>query len=49
MGTPFWFVVFERLSHEPPHVALLGFDVFRRINRDEPKLIDDLLVLGQDA
>jgi hypothetical protein len=49
MGTPSWFVIFERLSHEPAHVVLLGFDVFRRINRDELKLIDDLLVLGQDA
>jgi hypothetical protein len=49
MGTPSWFVIFKRLSHEPAHVVLLGFDVFCRIQRDELKLIDDLLVLGQDA
>ncbi len=28
---------------------MLGFDVFRRIHRDELTLIDDLLVLGQDT
>src|SRR4029077_16316907 len=49
MGSPSWFVIFERLSHELAHVVLLGFDVFRRIHRDELKLVDDLLVLSQDA
>jgi hypothetical protein len=49
MGAPSWFVILERLSHEPAHVVLLGFDFFRRIDRNELKLIDDLLVLGEDA
>ena len=49
MGAPSWFVIFQRLSHEPAHLVLLGFDVFCRVHRDELKLIDDLLVLGQDA
>src|SRR6185436_10552293 len=48
MGSPSWFVIFERLSHELAHLVLLGFDVFRRIHRNELKLVDDLLVLGQD-
>src|SRR4029077_2724027 len=49
MGASSWFVIFERLSYELAHVVLLGFDVFCRIHRDELKLIDDLLVLSQDA
>jgi len=49
MGAPSWFVIFERLSHEPAHVVLLGLDVFRGVHRDELKLIDDLFVLVQDA
>jgi hypothetical protein len=49
MGTPSWFVIFERLSHEQAHLVLLGLDFFRRIHRNELTLIDDLLVLGQDA
>src|SRR6185503_12383063 len=49
MSTSPWFVIFERLSHEPAHVVLLGFDIFRGVHRDELKLIDDLVVLVQDA
>jgi hypothetical protein len=49
MGAPSWFVIIERRSHELAHLVLLGFDVFRRIYCDELKLIDDLLILGQDA
>src|SRR4026209_1235279 len=49
MGTPPWFVIFERLSHEPAHVVLLGLDIFRGVHLDELKLIDDLVVLVQDA
>src|SRR5262245_54736817 len=48
MGSPSWFVVFERLSHELAHLVLLSLDVFRRIHRNELELVDDLLVLGQD-
>jgi hypothetical protein len=48
MGASSWFVIFERLSNEPAHVVLLGFDVSRRVHRDELKLIDDLVVLVQN-
>src|SRR6185295_2978775 len=49
MGSPSWFVVLERLSYELAHLVLLRFDIFRRIHRNELKLVDDLLVLGQDV
>src|SRR4026207_1249419 len=49
MSPPSWFVIFERLSHEPAHVVLLAFDFFTRIDRDEVKLFDDFVVLSQDA
>src|SRR5262245_9195622 len=49
MGAPSWFVIFERLSDEPAHLVLLGFDVYCSIHRDELLLIDDLFVLGEDS
>src|SRR6185503_12941063 len=49
MGAPPWFVIFERLSHEPAHLVLLSFDVYRPIHRDELILIDNFFVLVQDA
>jgi hypothetical protein len=49
MGAPSWFVIFERLFYEPAHLVLLGFDVFRRVHRDELKFIDDFFVLRENA
>jgi hypothetical protein len=49
MSSPSWFVIFQRLVHETPHAILLLSDILGRIHGNQLILLDDFVVLGQDA
>src|SRR5262245_42936309 len=49
MGSPSWFVVIQGGLNNQAHLILLFGNVLRRIHRNEAELINDLVILGQDA